>query len=98
MNKESLIIEAIEKKKTLSIMYDGGTRLVYPHALGELTNNRLTLSAYQVGGFSQSGNLPQWRSFPLENISNIQINDDHFEIAEGYNPNWKGFSKIISQV
>jgi len=55
------------------------------------------LRAYQVGGYSSSGNLPGL--FKLNKISNIEITNEKFENpAPGYTKNDPAISHIYCQV
>lgn len=92
------ISTAMEEMKEIEFRYDGELRKVAPHLLGEKTNGSLQLSAYQVGGYSKSGDIPAWKSYKIEKIEHIVILEKKFRIAGGYNPNDKTMSKIFKRV
>ncbi len=70
---------AIEQRKIVEFTYQGHVRRVQPAAYG--VGNRKgkeTLHAYQVGGTSQRGDLPHWRNFNVEQISDLAVLDEVF--------------------
>lgn len=84
----SIICEAIENKKLLSFIYKNEQRIVEPHLLGRKTSGRDALSAYLVGGYTESDRQPYWRNFTVEKMESITVLDESFTSARpGYNPN-----------
>ena len=73
---------AIKNKKLLAFNYGGYSRVVQPHILGIDTRGNLSLSGYQVGGGSNSGESIGWKMFHLDGIRKLQLLDEHF-----HNPN-----------
>ena len=59
-------------------------RRAAPHAIYMSTAGNKNVDAYQFDGYSQSGDLPDWRNFLLDKIQNLEILSENFEIAEGY--------------
>ena len=94
------ICKAITNKNVIEFYYDGGTRIVEPHCYGihNDTGNEL-LCGYQTGGYSKSGNLPDWRLYTIPEISGLRITDDQFSNARhGYKPNDSRMSRIFCQL
>jgi hypothetical protein len=60
MNQQ--ICNAIRERRLIRFYYDGYQRIVQPYAYGihKDTGNEV-LRAYQVGGYSSSGDIPDWR-------------------------------------
>lgn len=81
-----IICEAIEKKRLLQFSYDELTRIVEPHLFGRKTSGNDALSAYLVGGYTESDSAPYWRSFLVEKMEFVIMLDETFSGArEGYN-------------
>lgn len=89
------ICSAIESNNLISFYYDGGTRNVEPHCYGLSKKGNELLRAFQVSGYSESGNPYGWKLFSVEKISDITIEDDTFDSPRpDYNPNDKAMSEI----
>lgn len=98
MNK--IICDAIRSKQCIKFDYDGHSRIVEPHAYGihKSTGNEV-LRAYQIEGYSSSGNLPQWRLYEGSKIINIVTMSDTFDSPrQGYRENDSDMSHIYCQV
>jgi hypothetical protein len=83
MSLERTIIDAIEDKKMLQFNYHRYVRIVEPHVYG-VKDGKKSLQAYQVGGESSSGGLPQWRRFFLDDLSDIETLNDGFSGKRDY--------------
>jgi len=91
MSKDA-IIEAIEKRNIIEIVYSGETRRAEPHLLGVSKSGVLTLSAWQLTGKSGIG----WRAYVVEKIGSIRITDEKFSSTRpGYNPDDSTMSQIV---
>lgn len=96
MNQE--IIEAIENKNLIEFNYDGESRIVEPHCYGLSTKGNEVLRAYQVDGYSSSGNMG-WKMYDLGKADDINILEDTFDNARsGYNRGDKAMSAIYSEL
>ena len=85
---KNTICDAIENRKVLKIKYEGHDRIVEPHLLGQKTSGNDALSAWQVGGYSESDSYPPWRNYLLEKIESLVVLEESFEGSRpGYNPN-----------
>ncbi len=100
MSNKDLIVEAIEKKKTISFYYKEGERIVEPFLLGYLsTTDNLTLRAYFIDGYSKSGKFNSWKLYTVSEMEDIRIMDSSFSgLREYYNPEDKAMSTIISKI
>jgi predicted DNA-binding transcriptional regulator YafY len=74
--RESLCT-AINTQHQISFTYQGKPRIVEPHDYG-MQNERARLLAYQIGGRSGSGRLPDWRWFDVDKISDFEVLDQTF--------------------
>lgn len=98
MNNE--ICNAIENKNVIEFFYKGHKRIVEPHCYGthKNTNNEI-FRAYQVGGYSLSGSVPDWRLYIVSEMSGLIITDIQFENPRhGYKKNDSEMSKIFCQL
>lgn len=81
-----LVEQAIQNRKILEFTYHGFLRVVEPHILG--VNRGVTqVLAYQIGGRSKSGGIPEWRRFDLHEIKNLVITNQTFS---GPRDTWTG--------
>ena len=79
------ISQSIVEKKQIRFNYKNeGMRKVNPHAVYENHKGNTILDAFQVSGITASQNN-HWKQFNLDSISEMTIQVDSFEIAEGFN-------------
>jgi hypothetical protein len=96
MNQE--IIEAIENKKLIEFNYDGESRIVEPHCYGLSTKGNEVVRAYQVNGYSSSGNMG-WKLYDLAKVDNINVLENTFEKSRsGYKRGDKAMDEIYSEL
>jgi hypothetical protein len=88
----------IRDRWRLAFVYEGQPRVVDPHIYGVLKAGPLALSGYQVRGSSRSGKVPDWRTFHLEAIEQLEILEESSRIRADYNPDDPQFAKVYSQV
>src|SRR5262249_51243387 len=85
--KYALVRDAILNKQPLSAMYNGQSRLLCPHVLGEDKDGNFQALFYQFGGGSSSrpierGASPNnWRCFALTKLSEVKIIEDRWRTA-----------------
>jgi hypothetical protein len=91
---EMLLHDAIDRRNLVSFLYEGHARIVEPHVLGT-KNGRLQILAWQVGGRSSSGNLPNWRRFFVHELSELEILNETFS---GARPSWGPRSAFDRQI
>lgn len=105
MDIERIIIDAITRRKAISITYDNpndyatGLRICYPHALYYTSSTKKTkVDAYQISGDSSSG-VPAWKPFDIEYISGIEILENKTLIVQSdYNPNSNRYKNCIVKI
>lgn len=99
MNNQEILIEAIEGKRLVNFNYENQPiRRAAPHAIYISTAGNKNLDAYQFDGYSQSGNLPDWRNFLLEKIQNLEMLNENFEIAQGYKSYSSKYNRSIHKI
>jgi len=113
MNNLDLLTEVIEKRKPISFEYNkagktAGTRIGNVHAVFIFTAKSGVQSTkvhiVQTAGISDSKEekpFPDFRSFNLEELSNIMILDKElcFEpFYDKYNPEWEGYNNSFAKV
>ena len=70
---------AIEQRRLLSFTYGGHPRKVMPAAFGTAKRKRKpVLHAYQVEGGSSSGDVPAWRYFYTDEMTDLRLLDETF--------------------
>lgn len=94
------ICDSIKGKNIIEFLYEGGNRVVEPHCYGihKQTENEV-LCGYQISGYSQSGNIPDWRLYDVSKITGLKITEKIFsKPRQYYNPNDKRMSKIFCNI
>lgn len=94
----AVIGTGIRDRWRLAFVYEGHSRVVDPHIYGVLATGPLALSGYQVGGTCPSGQVPEWMTFHLEAIGQLEILEQSSRIRADYNPDDPQFAKVYSQV
>ena len=74
---DALIRQAIYERRLLQLVFNGHPRVVEPHDYGIIKGDAKLL-AYQVGGVSSSGPLPDWRFFRISKMEDLEILDARF--------------------
>jgi hypothetical protein len=78
----STLCFAIASRNLVQFYYSGdhepGPRLVEPHMLAYTAADNLALSAWLLGGTSESQEGQGWRTYLLEHVSNIVIRPEKF--------------------
>lgn len=107
MNTE-LIESAINSKRQIEFKYQKKNglpdrRVGNPHALFvNVTKDgmeRLYLDLVQTGGQSEKPtDLPDWRVFLIDHMSDVMLLDEHFNTDKNYNPNAIRYSKAIAKI
>jgi hypothetical protein len=90
-----LICDAIDVRRLLRFIYGGYERIVEPHLYGINEASHEELSAWIVGGWSQSSPEPGWRSYLVSEMHDIQVLAEPFPGPRpGYNPGGAGFRQV----
>jgi len=74
---DRIIRQAIAERRLLQVTLNGCVRVVEPHDYGIKKGVRQLL-AYQIGGESSSGGLPDWRWLHIAKISDASLLDGTF--------------------
>jgi hypothetical protein len=80
------VSRAIRERRLLRFDYEGHSRVVEPHQLGLDSAGHVALSAFWVSGYSESGELPRWRLYLIDEMSNPCVLD---ELFDGPRPGYK---------
>ena len=73
------IKQAIREKRKLQFIYQNKNRVVDPHVFGVTAKNNEVILCWQTGGSSSRPNdLPNWRMFETNKISQLQILNENF--------------------
>jgi hypothetical protein len=86
--------------RLLAFDYKGSSRVVEPHTYGRGGKwDEEMISAYQIEGYSRSGDPRGWRTFRIADVANVRIDSRHFvEPRPGYQRDDGAFTQIIAQV
>jgi hypothetical protein len=68
---------AISERRKIRFWYDGKERIAEPHDYG-IQRGKGRLLAYQTGGQSSSGHLPNWRWIDVSRIKDLEVLDEIF--------------------
>lgn len=99
MNLLTKIIEAIENRKLMEFNYDGNFRIVEPHTVGISKTGKEMLSAYQIDGNSNRGEVPCWGQFSISKIENLNVLSDKFTgTRNGYTRGDSRMSEIFTEL
>ncbi len=73
------LIRAIQNKIVITFYYRGHLRFVEPHTYGVFKNSRQdALVGYQTLGGSNTGGIPAWRTFLINEIFNLDLSQNNF--------------------
>lgn len=91
MDREHLLetlCKAIKGRRSVAIhlLGDDEARTCHPHILYESGTGRLLIEGAQTGGASTSGRSTIWRSFDVDRVEELQIQDDVFQPQVSFNP------------
>jgi len=70
--------QALKEKRVVTFTYHGHSRMAEPHALGEGTEDKPVLLAWQTAGGSQTEPPPGWRVFLLAEITGLTLSEKTF--------------------
>ena len=84
----ALIKQATSEHKVCHAYFekDPGARTIHPYGLFRTAQDKTMIACYQVGGYSSSGKLPEFRNFAIEKCKKIEILDKKFHVTESFNP------------
>ena len=94
-----VICDAINNRSILKFHYDGQNRVVEPHAHGISTADNEVLRCYQVGGGSNSGEVPGWKMMTVNKISSLIVTENNFTGPRpGYRKGDRGMIRIYCEL
>lgn len=92
------ITQAITNRQLLQFYYDGELRIVEPHCYGKTTKGNEAIRAFQVDGYSSTGQMG-WKLYDLSKASSIEISEDTFiNPRPGYVKGDKGMVVIYCEL
>jgi len=93
------ICSAIRDKRIIAFYYDGGLRNIEPYCYGVTKNSNEVLRAFQISGYSRSGNPKRWKLFSVSKISNLKILVEIFQgNRRDYNRNDPAMPRIFCRI
>jgi len=95
----NIISTAIENKQCLTFTYEGCERNVEPHTYGVSNTGKNLIRAYQIGGRSRNGQIPDWRLFDESKMRDCRISDEKASMPRnGYKKGDKALKKIYAEI
>ncbi|HWW62680.1 MAG TPA: hypothetical protein VN181_15000 [Thermoanaerobaculia bacterium] len=79
---DRVIRKAIAEKRMIRFSLDGRERIGEPHDYG-MRKGKPSLLVWQVGGYSRSGMLPEWRWILIEKASDFELLAEKFAGGRG---------------
>lgn len=64
-------------------------RHVHPHGLMLSAQGKHYLICWQDDGHSKTGNFPNFRTLPIDDVTALEITDDQFSVQEKFNADHK---------
>ena|ERR1700730_4583149 len=94
----SVLEQALMQRRPVTVRYQGHDRVLCPHALG-WKNGRPKVMAYQAGGTTSHGRLPddprqRWRSLFVDEIEDPVLNDGPWQSAPNYSSSANGIDDV----
>ena len=80
--------EASEKHRACRITMEGEPlpRTIYPYGIARTSKNQIVLVCWQALGFTKAGAKEGYRNLTLENITDLEILENHFQKRADFNP------------
>ena len=94
----AVLEQALLQRKPVAVRYQGRERILCPHVLG-YKNGRPRVLAYQAGGATSQGRLPdnprqRWRSLLVDEIEDPRLVDGPWESADNYSTSTNGIDEV----
>lgn len=94
-----IAIQALRDGQCIELIYDGCERVLEVHTVGTTTAGNSAVSAYQVGGRSNSGPVPDWRLFRFDHCQNVRLSDQKSSGPRSdFRRSAKQFSVIVAEL
>jgi len=92
---DSTICSAIDSRSVISFYYNGGQRIAEPFCHGSGKRGQELLRAFQIGGYSESGNPVQWKLFRVGQMTDIIETGQRFD---GYRPEYTPYDSAMRTI
>ena len=94
----AVLEQALLQRRPVAVRYQGRDRVLCPHVLG-YKNGRRRVLAYQAGGATSQGRLPdnprqRWRSLLVDEIEDPRLVDGPWESADNYSTSTNGIDEV----
>jgi hypothetical protein len=89
------LVRAILDHRVVEFAYEGFRRTVEPYLLGLHEAGEPILLGYQTAGFSQSGEIPGWRTFITTAIGDVDVTNRSFT---GPRPDWNPYGHAMLEI
>lgn len=92
------ICQAIADRRRVRFAYAGGLRTVEPHAHGWSAAGVELLRGYQTFGFSTSGEAAGWKTFHVDKLAGLRLEEQTFEARPEFERDATGLSRLCCAV
>jgi hypothetical protein len=94
----SVLEQALLQRRPVAVRYQGKDRVLCPHVLG-YKNGRPRVLAYQAGGATSKGRLPddprqRWRSLLVDEVEDPRLVDGPWESADNFSTSTNGIDEV----
>lgn len=90
------LVSAVRNRHLVRLLYEGGFRIIEPHAYGHNDNkNHDLIRAFQVSGSSKSFEYVGWKLFRCDEMLSLQVLEQHFS---GPRPGYKRGDKALDRI
>lgn len=94
-----LLIDAIEQRRIIELMYDGFYHKVEPYIYGVYMHSSIAVMAYQIAEESKNAIVPAWKNFFIDKIESLKVMEQTFlPNQRDYNPHNQRFKKIFAKI
>ena len=93
------LCEAVENQEIIKFEYEDRLREVKPTKVGKSTSGNDIMEAFQHGGRSKSDDVPFWRTYRLDKISELEFTGiQNKGVGKEYERNDTRFEKIYCEL
>src|SRR5687768_8112528 len=94
----SPLCAAIAARRVVRFAYSGGLRTVEPHAHGWSAEGVELLRGYQTFGFSASGEATGWKTFHVDRLAGLRVEETTFRARPEFKRDEPGFGRLCCAV
>lgn len=96
-----ILTDSLERKKQVTVDYNGGDRVIEVHAIGMSTSGNPVARVYQVSGHTEEGEPQGWKMMRLDRMQSdyiFPLSSKSSGPREGYQRNDKGMDYVFREL